>query len=97
LRIRWSKEAKNNFVSIKKYWDKRNSSNQYSKSLFLNITTNLENVVLFPDIGLKTNNIAIRYLVVENYLVFYHIREIEILVIKIWDSRRNPDDLSIIN
>ena len=97
MKIRWSEEAKNDFVSIKKYWDKRNSSNQYSKSLYLDISTKLENIVLFPDIGLITNNIDIRYLVVENYLVFYHIKEVEILIIKIWDNRRNPDDLNIIN
>jgi hypothetical protein len=48
----------------------------------------------YEKIGTKYDDENIRYVIVEGtYQLFYEITENQIIVLKIWDVRRNPDHL----
>ena len=91
--IRWSTRAKDEFAEIKKYFDKRNGSSAYSKKLFQKITHSLHLTRQQEERGEKLENGDLRYVVVEKYQIFYQIKKNAIVLVSIWDSRRNPDDL----
>jgi len=53
----------------------------------------------FPELGKKVENYNVRSVVEEDYIIFYklYIKEnnMNIEILHIWDSRRNPEDLEI--
>jgi len=49
----------------------------------------------FPDVGRYVANTDIRFIVKDNYQIFYKHIDHEIRILHVWDSRRNPDDLII--
>ncbi len=97
MKITWTKNAKNELYKIKIFWDKKTKSLKYSSDLYLQIKENLANISYFPGIGTRTSENNIRKLIIDNYVIFYSIVNNEIYILKIWDSRRNPDDLNVIN
>jgi len=97
VKIIWTKNAKNELYEIKIFWDKKTRSMKYSSGLYLQIKEKLVNISHFPEIGTRTSEKNIRKLIIDNYVIFYTIVNNEIYILKIWDNRRNPDDLNIIN
>jgi hypothetical protein len=47
------------------------------------------------DIGVQSDVQNVRNLIEENYNIFYEITQECIVIITIWDSRQNPDNLYI--
>jgi plasmid stabilization system protein ParE len=43
--------------------------------------------------GRKTNVENVHIQIVRQYLIVYKIQNEEILIVRIWDGRRNPDDI----
>jgi len=48
-----------------------------------------------PEIGILNNKHHFRYILVKEYLIFYDYNDAEIIIHKIWDGRRNPENLEI--
>jgi toxin YoeB len=46
-------------------------------------------------LGRKTDEENVRVKIVRNYLIFYEITETKIIILTIWDNRRNPENLKI--
>jgi len=42
-----------------------------------------------PTLGRKTNSANVRVKIVRNYLVFYEFSDSELMVLSIWDGRRD--------
>ncbi len=85
LKIIWTEKANLERKEILDYWIHRNKSN------------NLKLLSSNPNIGRKTKFDNVRVKIIRDYLLFYEILEKEILVLSIWDGRRNPDDIILLD
>jgi len=92
-RIIWGQIAIDDKFQILHYWDDRNKSKQFSKKLnrLLNIAANL--VGKHPFMGKKTDMPNIRIKIVKDYFLVYEIMNDKIFILRIWDTRRNPNKL----
>lgn len=94
-KIEWSSDAKDDLLDILNFYIERNKSNTYSIKLNNKINKSLQQIAKNPILGLKTDYDSVRALIVSDYQIIYEIFEQLILVIMIWDCRRNPDDKKI--
>ena len=92
-KIIWSKTAKASKRDILIYWNNRNKSNIFSQIVDKLIHDGIKSISEFPASGKVTSNKGIRIKIVRDYLVFYKFNSEEILILLIWDGRRNPKDL----
>jgi toxin YoeB len=92
-RIIWVQLAIDDKFQILNYWDNRNKSKRFSKELnrLLNNAANL--VGKYPFMGKKTDVPNIRIKIVKDYFLVYEILKDKIFILRIWDTRRNPDKL----
>jgi len=92
-RIIWTKAAHADRKEILLYWKKHNASITYSRKL----NELFKRVVLLisahPEIGRKTDIKNIRIKLVRDYLLFYEETEKEIIILTIWDNRRDPEQV----
>lgn len=94
-RIIWSLRAREERRKILEYWYKRNKSKIYSQKLFKIFQVAVKQIAENPEVGRSTTLEGVRSYVVKNYLIFYESVGESILVLTIWDSRRNPADLKL--
>lgn len=94
-RLIWSTNAQNNRIEIFEYWNNRNKSNTYSRKLNEIFREHIEIILRHPDIGLPTDIENVRSRTVRDYQIIYLIRNLNIVIVAIWDSRQNPDKLKI--
>src|SRR4051812_42409262 len=92
-RIVWTRTASKARREILEYWIKHNGSNTYSKRLskLFRIKTALLESAHY--LGKPTDFKDVRVSLVSHFSIFYRVREEEIIIVGIWDNRRNPDDL----
>lgn len=91
----WSHRASKKLFDILDYFKERNGSSIYSKKLYKKIIREISLVRKQPEIGVKTDMTGIRGIIIENYILFYEASETTIIIHTIWDSRQNPDNLTI--
>jgi addiction module RelE/StbE family toxin len=94
-KIVWTQTALHDRFQIYQYWTQRNKSNLFSEkleSLFTEAATLLSE---FSEIGTQTDFQGIRVKVIKNYKLFYQNLPNRIQIIRIWDSRQNPDSLEL--
>jgi hypothetical protein len=89
----WSKHADIQLYELLVFFKNRNKSNVYSAKLYKRFNAELEKTLTIPDIGIKTRLKNIRGLIAGNYILYYEIFEDRIIVLKIWDCRKDPDKL----
>lgn len=95
FKIKWTNFAKNDLFSIFEYYNKKNGNNRYSSKLFHVIKNKLANVSENPYLGKKTDIDGIRVIIAKHYHIIYEIIENVILIIMLWDSRRNPEEYDL--
>ena len=95
-KIVWSPRSKIRLYEILDFFNHRNKSSIYSQKLYKTFKEEVSILKLQPEIGVKTNFENIRGLIIGNYVIFYEIKEKQINVLTVWDSRENPEDLKII-
>ena len=93
--IVWSSTAKKELQYILQFFTIRNKSKTYSKKLYKKIQTELNTLILQPNIGKKTDSVNVRGLLIENYYVFYESNERHIIILSIWDTRQNPERIKL--
>ena len=93
----WSPQSKIELLDILDYYKKRNGNANYSRKLYTQIQELLELCRTHSFIGKRTDIENVRLLIVDNFLLFYEIEDTKLIVLTIWDSRRNPNDLQIQN
>lgn len=94
-RIIWSNRARIRLFEILKYYAERNKSKTYSKKLYQRFTNKLSILFKQPDIGITTEIIDVRGLIIDDFILFYENDHKNIVIHSIWDSKQNPDDLRI--
>jgi plasmid stabilization system protein ParE len=91
--IIWGRLAQKDRLQILNYWENRNKSKAFIRKLNLLFKHDLNLVCNYPFIGKPTNKPNIRIKIVKEYLLVYEIHTGKIVVLRVWDSRRNPKDL----
>jgi toxin YoeB len=91
----WSTKARQELFDILEFWNENNRSNSYSLNLYQKIQINIKYISENNFIGKPTNLEGIRLVVISNYLLFYQITEQFIEILSVFDSRRNPGDLTM--
>ena len=91
-KLEWSIEARLDLIDILEFYINRNSSNSYSKKLYSKINRSLKLITNNPLIGLKSQIESVRALITGDYQIVYEIFDNIILIVMIWDCRRDPGD-----
>lgn len=94
-KIVWTEKANEERKEILAYYIERNQSKAYSIKLDNLIRDTLRLSALYPDTGRKTAIENVRVKIIKEYLLFYEINETEIVVLTIWDGRRDDTTLKI--
>ena len=94
-KIIWTRKANEERKEILDYWIKRNQSRAYSVKLDKLLRNTLNLAALYPDTGRKTSFENVRVTIVKEYFIFYEISEKEIVILTIWDVRRDASTLEI--
>ena len=93
-KIIWTTQAKNELFDILDYWKNRNQSILYSQKLFQLIQNQINLIILFPEIGRKTNFENVRIKNIKDYLLFYEIKS-KLYILTIKSSKQNPNKFRI--
>ncbi|MEK7671443.1 MAG: type II toxin-antitoxin system RelE/ParE family toxin [Bacteroidota bacterium] len=93
-KVIWSRDASVDRFEVFDYWNKRLGTNTFSRKLN-KLILRAENIIAEqPFSGRKVEGRDARAFRVKHYLIFYRVRD-EIEVLRLWDSRRNPEDLKL--
>lgn len=94
-KIVWTESAISSRKDLFKYWNSRNKSTLYSKKLNAHFLLALELISKYPKIAISSEITAIRLKVVSDYYLIYQLTESTIIVLDIWDTRQNPQEIPI--
>ena len=92
-RIVWSKEAQGDFLATLCFYAERNGSKTYSKKLAGEVQEAIEKLREHPFLGRPTNNDTVRILIKGKYQIYYELNQEDIVILVVWDMRRNPNEL----
>lgn len=92
-RVVWTKTARDARRKILEYWIVHNGSNTYSRKLSILFKEKIQLLKLQSYIGKPTDFDEVRGTLVNHFTIFYKITFDQIIIVGIWDNRRNPDDL----
>ena len=92
--IIWTERAHQDRIKIFTYWNERNLSNIYSRKLQKLIKESLVLICKHTLVGKLTDKDNVRTKVLKDYLIIYEITLNEIVILSIWDCRKNPQDLT---
>jgi len=91
-KIRWTTEALTEQKKILTYYRQRNGNNEYSCKLRQLFHEVLLYVGRNPRIGQCTEYKQVRYVLAHpDYSIYYTYNTQEIIVLALWDNRRNPE------
>ena len=94
-KIEWLAEAKLDLKDILDFYIERNGSSLYSKKLNSRFANSIQLLEKNPFIGVKTDFDNVRILIKDDYQIIYEIFDSSILILIVWDCRRNPEDKKI--
>lgn len=89
--IVWSDNAVFELRAILEYFNFGNKSKVYSLKLNATIQSEIKILLRYPEIGKKTDILNVRGFLIENYFIFYEIKEVHIVILSVWDTRQNPE------
>jgi len=92
FKIEWSAEARSDLLDILDFYIQRSGNTIYSKKLNSRIDKSIKLVARNPLLGKRTYDPSIRALITGDYQIIYEIFDKLILIIMIWDCRRDPAD-----
>jgi toxin YoeB len=94
-RLVWSARAQADFFAILIFWDENNQNDYYSKKLGRRIHELLFLISENNFLGKPTATENVRITVCDSYLIIYEIHGNDIIILTIFDGRRNPKHLKI--
>lgn len=93
VKLHWTKTAILQRHSIFNYWNKRTHSLSYSQKLKLKIKEKTELLKSNPSMGKEIGFEKIRCLPMNNFSIFYILKQDEIFILSFWDNRQDPKSL----
>lgn len=94
-KVVWSIEARLDLLDILEYYYQRNGNANYSRKLNSRIKKSIQLTTRNPLLGLLTDIESVRAIVTGDYQIIYEIIEKTLLIVMVWDCRRNPDEQKI--
>lgn len=91
-KIVWINSAKLELKEILIYWTNKTKSKAYSKKLSILFSEAINLLSQHPKIGRTTTYENTRISIVRNYLIFYEATETELIILSIWDARRDENE-----
>lgn len=91
-KVAWSIEARLDLLDILEFYFQRNGDAIYSRKLNSKINKSIKLAIKNPLLGLQTDNDSVRAIVTGDYQIIYEIIEKTILIVMVWDCRRNPEN-----
>ena len=91
IKVKWSKNATVELLSITDYWTKRNKSTNYSLKIRAHIDIAINLIKKNHRLGIQSNiNDVHMRLILKNYYLIYGVSEKQIDILQFWDARQNP-------
>lgn len=94
-KIVWTEKANTERLHILEFWIENNKSKIYSLKLNKLFISAIRDLSKRPNIGRKTEFENIQVKIVRDYLIFYEIIKKEIVILSVWDGRRDKKSLKI--
>ena len=95
-KITWTETSVIDRFRIYQFWLDHNKSDSYSEKLEKLFNESAKLISLYPEIGIKTDFPEIHVKLIRNYKLFYRNKPDAIEIIRVWDTRQNPDNLGIV-
>ena len=92
-KVIWSFGAQEDKKSIFRFWNEHNKSSEYSRKLNRLFKAAINLLKDHPYIGRKTKIDNVHIKVVRQYLIVYEVRQYDLVILRIWDGRRNPSEM----
>ncbi|MBS1493158.1 MAG: type II toxin-antitoxin system RelE/ParE family toxin [Bacteroidetes bacterium] len=94
MKIIWSSSAEKTLDDISVYYLNSYGVN-YGKKLINRIIDAVEIIKDNVQIGKRTSRANVRFIIRGNYSIYYRVSKSDILILTIWDNRRNPKQFKI--
>lgn len=88
--IRWLEQARDSLHEIYTFYE-TTAGKKIADKIRTEIYQETRYLLIFPNIGKKEEGTRYRYIIKRHCKIFYSIRENNILIELIWDTRRNPE------
>lgn len=72
---------------------KKNGNKEYSQKIFKKLSKSTNLLKYYPEIGRVYSELNVRFLVIDNFQIFYDFNESEIQILHIWDSKKEKSNL----
>jgi plasmid stabilization system protein ParE len=95
FKIIWSQRANKKLFGILDFYANRNKSVKYSDKLYNKFIEELNLLNKHPNLGIKTDFEEIKGLIIDDFILFYEIKNASIYVHLVWDCRQDPNKLKI--
>ncbi len=89
--IIWSEKVQQEIRDIHDYWVERTGSEKYTIKLEESFFKAADSLESSPYQGKLTKAESIRYLIVKYHKLFYTVQTDEIVILSVFDTRRDPD------
>ena len=93
--ITWTEKANIERQHILQFWVEHNKSKIFSSKLDKLFISAIRDLSKNPNIGRKTEFVNVRVKIVREYLIFYEVIKKELVIISIWDGRRDKKNFKI--
>lgn len=94
-RIVWSQRAQSERQEILEFWVKHNGSPRFSIRLQGIFKEVVKSIKVHPEAGRITDIPNVRIRLVREYQIYYQVMEAKIVIMTIWDSRRDPSTFKL--
>lgn len=95
-KVIWTRKAEIQMYAIMDYYAERNKNDSYSIKLQIVIKQKLRKLDFTTTLPKKSSIKDLFYFTHNHISVFFLIHNEYIVVVLVWDERRNPNDLSIL-
>ncbi len=92
-RVIWTTAAQLARKSILEFWIENNKSKTYSRKLSKQFRARTFYLSEHNYVGKPTGFKDVKVTFVAHFSMFYKVNPTEIIIVGLWDNRRNPDDL----
>jgi plasmid stabilization system protein ParE len=92
-KIEWTQTSIQDRFKIYEFWIEKSKSDSYSQKLETLFNEAAKLISEFPEIGTETDFPELRVKVIRSYKLFYLNHVDKIQIVRIWDSRQNPENL----
>jgi toxin YoeB len=89
----WTETAQKSRQEILEYWNWHNKSKEYPRKLSMLFRKKIELLQEQYYLGKPTDFKDVRVTLVSHFSIFFKVTDTQIIIVGLWDNRRNPDDL----